>query len=108
MGDKLQRKRGKKKNYSNEEVLSKRIDKHKWHMQQMRDLSKRIEKGRVDPKQLEALKDDITYYVEEAATDEDFYDNDFYEGIEELEIPETDNDDEDEEQQSPSPPPVKK
>ena len=67
--DKLQRKNRKKKSaqqVSQEEVLVKRLDKHKWHLIQMRDLSKRIEKGRVDPNQLDVLKDDIIYYVEEA------------------------------------------
>merc|ERR1712113_292579 len=107
--DKLQRKNRKKKSaqqISQEEVLVKRLDKHKWHISQLRDLSKQIEKGRVDPKQLEALKDDINYYVEEAAQDEEFWDNDLlYDGVEELEIP--DNEDDEEEERTPSPPPVK-
>jgi len=108
--DKLQRKNRKKKSaqqVSQEEVLVKRLDKHKWHLIQMRDLSKRIEKGRVDPNQLDVLKDDIIYYVEEAFQDEEFWDNDLlYDGVEELEVPDDDDDDQ-EEERSPSPPPVK-
>lgn len=106
--DKIQRKRGKKKNLNQEEALMKRVDKHKWHRLQIKDLSKKIEKGRVLPDQLEVLKDDIIYYVEEAALDEEFYDNDFYEGIEEIEIPESEAEGNEEMVKSPSPIPVKK
>merc|ERR1712150_194750 len=99
--DKIQRKRGKRKGNMSEESLLKRIDRHKWHVVQQNVLSKKIENGRVDPKQLDALKEDITYYVEEAHVDEDFYDNDLlYDGIEELEVA----DEDDEEDIEPSPP----
>jgi len=115
--DKLQRKRSKKKNSTNsrEEFLIKRIDKHKWHLQQLKDLSRRIEKGRVDPAQLNSVKDDILYYMEDSVQDEEFWDNDLlYEGIEELEVLDDEGAEESqpevtsENNRSPSPPVVKK
>ena len=71
MLEEIQSNRGRKKraNEKREEQLLHRIDRHDWHLQNLRDLATKVRKGRVSPSVIMGtVSEDIEYYVQEAYT----------------------------------------
>ena len=62
--------KGKGKNKEQLEKLDNRIQKNKWHMARLEQILKLLDNEEMDPSDLDAIKDDVEYYIESAAEDD--------------------------------------
>lgn len=62
--------KGKNKNKEQSDNLSKRIKKYKWHVLRLDQLIKLIDNDDLDPSKIDSIKDDVEYFIENAAEDD--------------------------------------
>jgi len=110
MLEEVQRNRRRKGNEKREEQLLHRIDRHDWHLQKLQDLASSVQKGHVSPTLIMGtVSEDIEYYVQEAHTNSDWYDDDFlYDNIDSLEVYQEEQEEKEREETPPPTPTPKK
>lgn len=62
--------KGKGKNKEQTDNLTKRIKKYKWHVLRMDQLIKLIDNDDLDPVKIDSIKEDVEYFIENAAEDD--------------------------------------
>lgn len=68
--EKLTSGRGKNKNKDQLEKIENRIQKNKWHIARLELIIKLMDSGDLDPSSLEAIADNLDYYIESAEDDD--------------------------------------